>query len=85
MLYLFAGAKRPWDVATCIKESASAAGWDATVECVDICRRASPKLPGQDPGESFRPILLSPPCSSFSIIAARARSAAMTIPAAGTR
>ncbi|CAE7693021.1 DSK1, partial [Symbiodinium necroappetens] len=75
VLYLFAGAKRPWDMATCVKETASAMGWDATIECVDICRSAKMDLTksalrqsylDKIQAKSFDAILLSPPCSSFS-------------------
>ena len=66
VLYLFAGIPRRWDMASCIKEAASAADWTATVECVDICRRAAHDLSksatiGRSTLNESRP-----PCSTFS-------------------
>ncbi|OLQ03582.1 Anthranilate N-benzoyltransferase protein 2 [Symbiodinium microadriaticum] len=57
------------------QETASAWGWDATIECVDICRSAKMDLAKSTlrqsyldkiQAKSFDAILLSPPCSSFS-------------------
>ena len=62
-------------MATCVKETASTWGWDATIECVDICRSAKMDLAKSTlrqsyldkiQAKSFDAILLSPPCSSFS-------------------
>ena len=62
-------------MATCVKETASAWGWDATIECVDICRSARMDLTksalrqsylDKIQAKSYDAILLSPPCSSFS-------------------
>ncbi|CAE7384788.1 unnamed protein product [Symbiodinium microadriaticum] len=57
------------------QETASVLGWDATVECVDICRSAKMDLTksalrqsylDKIQAKNFDAILLSPPCASFS-------------------